>query len=116
MNWSKATASSANGFCVEVAHTDGQVLVRDTKWERDPDRTEPRPTLTVDPGDWEHTLTALTGGTGHVATPTLAVIHRVDGTARFHGNSAALEFTADEMTAFLDGVSKDEFAVATPAT
>lgn len=48
-NWRKAKASFANGGCVEVANTPGEVLVRDT-------RDREGPVLHLTPGQWRDLL------------------------------------------------------------
>ena len=114
LGWRKSTYSGTNGGeCVEVAVRGGDVLVRDSKYLRDP-ANDPRaqPVISVPVELWSQVLDlALSAGSGTVGG-ALAIVVEDDGSASVRSGEVTLVYTADEWDAFVKGVADGEFAAA----
>lgn len=112
--WKVSTYSGTNGGqCVEVAVHGADVLIRDSKYLRDP-ANDPRaqPVISVPVELWSQVLDlALSTGSGSVEG-ALAIVVEDDGSARVHSGEVTLAYTADEWDAFVKGVADGEFAAA----
>ncbi|WP_243794829.1 DUF397 domain-containing protein [Saccharopolyspora gloriosae] len=107
----KASASQPNKECVCVARKDGWVELRDDKaafGAADDLR------LVFTEAEFDAFLAGVRSG--RTADLCLEMARRVDGTYTFRrsmpqpaGRGAELEFTEDEVLAFLDGVGRGEF-------
>lgn len=113
--WRKSSYSNNGGeSCVEITFSrDGVVLIRDSKFLRNP-ANDPavQPIITI-PADAWPTFLELVGQSGHAA-PGLPVSVEYDpaGGARLtDGHDITLTYTADEWKAYLAGVQAGEFAV-----
>lgn len=111
--WRKATASNNGGDCVELKFTDDEVLVRDSKYLRDP-ANDPAtaPMITVPLSVWQTFLNRVAAlGEGDEGDGQLPLIERnADGTTSLHAaDGNMLSYTAREWDAFTDGVVRGEF-------
>ncbi|WP_036527070.1 DUF397 domain-containing protein [Nocardia sp. CNY236] len=111
--WRKATASNNGGDCVELRFTEDGVLVRDSKYIRDP-ANDPAaaPTITIPVSLWPAFLNRVAadanGGDKDQRLPL--IVHSADGTTRLHAaDGVVLAYTAREWDAFIDGVLRGEF-------
>lgn len=111
--WRKATASNNGGDCVELKFTDGKVLVRDSKYLRDP-ANDPAtaPMITIPLSSWRSFLNRVAAPEEHhVEDRRLPLIERnADGsTSLIAADSVLLSYTVREWEAFTDGVLRGEF-------
>lgn len=115
-NWRKATRSNNCGGCVQALAEGAAVLLRDSKYLRDPANDPARqPVITVPAHDWPTFLSALLGDAEAVAH--LPACQRTpDGGASLRAGSAELRFTAGEWEAFTGGVVDGEFELPVAAT
>jgi hypothetical protein len=111
--WFKSSFSKDATTCVEVRFAGTSVLVRDSKYQGDPDI---QPTIAIPVGAWEHFLTIATDNPVHAgvidAVPAIehdAITGRT--TVRdLHGT--ALAYTEAEWGAFTAGIRAGEFTFA----
>lgn len=105
--WFTSTRTNNGNQCVEVRFEDAAVLIRDSKYRRDPThRPEDEPIVTVDAETWMAFLRALGNGSD---TPELRVLPAADGGVRLRHATTELRFTAGEWCAFLAGARDGEF-------
>ncbi|WP_227979030.1 DUF397 domain-containing protein [Nocardia spumae] len=105
--WFTSTRTNNGNQCVEVRFDGPAVLIRDSKYRRDPaNRPEREPVIIVDAGVWMEFLRTVDdiGGSAHVRTRP----DRAGGTVLWHGDTE-LRFTAGEWWAFVAGVRDGEF-------
>jgi len=112
LDWIKATLSQSTSNCVEVAFAGSVVLVRDSKYLRDPrNRAEQQPVICVSIARWHEFLDVVMAGggarPGGGALPTVECT--VEGAVSVRLGGVTLTFTQSEWAAFCDGVEKDEF-------
>lgn len=111
--WHKATASNNGGDCVEIRFTDDKVLVRDSKYRRDPaNDSGDAPVITIPLPSWPTFLNRVAAVEKvHDTNHQLPLIDKVaDGTTRLHAaDGVMLTYTAREWNAFVDGVLRGEF-------
>ncbi|MFC3961656.1 DUF397 domain-containing protein [Nocardia jiangsuensis] len=112
-DWTTSSFSGNNGgACVEVKIEGDAVLVRDSKFRRDPgnrDRTQPQIGISV--GAWTELCQRMISMTSFTLGEALRVTVHNDGAATFENWSIRLNFTPDEMDAFAKGVIDGEFTV-----
>ncbi|MBB5913804.1 hypothetical protein BJY24_002671 [Nocardia transvalensis] len=105
--WFTSTRTNNGNQCVEVRFDGDAVLVRDSKFRRDPaHRPEDAPVIVLTAGEWMRFLGAVLGSgpAGAVsAEPT-----RSGGAVVRHGD-IALTFTTGEWDAFVAGARDGEF-------
>lgn len=110
--WRKATASNNGGDCVELAFYDDRVLVRDSKYLRDP-ANDPTtaPIIEIPATSWPAFLTrVLTDNATQPDHQHPRIEHDAAGGTRLHGaDGTVLVYTASEWCAFIDGARRGEF-------
>ncbi|MFX0576917.1 DUF397 domain-containing protein [Nocardia nepalensis] len=107
----KSTYSGGNQSCVEVAHRDDIVLIRDSKYTGPADD---QPILSVTAAQWPIMLDlALSRMSGKLGDTMTVTVHH-DGGATIigpgiTGQRMALVYTADEWDAFAKGIADGQF-------
>lgn len=112
--WFKSTFSDHGNACVEVRFTPGAVLIRDSKYSRDPNNDPAtQPVITVPLTLWPSFLDRALGYTTPDATDLPTVERHLDGSATLlSGKGIRLEYTAPEWQAYTAGIQAGEFAAA----
>ncbi|WP_084536006.1 DUF397 domain-containing protein [Nocardia yamanashiensis] len=108
--WRKAHRSGGNGGnCVEVKSAGTTILIRDSKYLRNPGNDpDAQPVITVSIPQWRGFLDAVAGRTTEISEPAI-VVHD-DGSAVLQSaEGVALDFTPVEWLYFSLGVSEGEF-------
>ncbi|WP_028478917.1 DUF397 domain-containing protein [Nocardia sp. CNY236] len=118
LNWFKATSSSSSSSCVEVADAGRVVLVRDSKFLRDPhnqDRATDQPTIGIPASRWREFLNLVVNrhDAGDAELP--AIEYQSDGGVSIRRAEVTLTYTPAEWHAFCDGIQKGEFDRLVPA-
>jgi len=112
--WFTSSRSNNGNQCVEVRFDGEAVLIRDSKYRRDP-AADPaaEPVITVPATLWSDFLGALRAGRPH---PGLGTEPTADGGMFLRHGAITLRYTAAEWQAFLAGVHDREFdhALAAP--
>lgn len=110
--WFKSSFSSPSQSCVEVRFDGAVVLIRDSKFRRDPahDLTQ-EPIITVTVEQWAVLLDELVDRAATGANGALSVEILADQTTRLRAAElrTALRFTKTEWEMFLGGVRAGEF-------
>ncbi|MBH0781224.1 DUF397 domain-containing protein [Nocardia bovistercoris] len=109
--WFTSTKSNNGNQCVEVRFVGDAVLIRDSKYRRDPaNRPGDEPIITVTANEWTLFLGLLTTG-----RPADRLIARTgaDGTTTLRHGHTTLTYTPEEWDAFVAGVHDGEFDRAT---
>ncbi|MEV0249761.1 DUF397 domain-containing protein [Nocardia sp. NPDC050712] len=105
--WFTSSRSNNGNQCVEVRFDGDAVLIRDSKYRRNPaDRRVEEPIITVTASVWNSFLTLLNSGRAH---PQLLVHNSEDGGATLRHRDIALTYTPPEWAAFLAGARDGEF-------
>ncbi|MFE3442416.1 DUF397 domain-containing protein [Nocardia sp. NPDC059180] len=110
--WFKSSFSKESTSCVEVKFSGDWVLIRDSKYLRDPaNNPADQPVIPVRADDWMAFLSAAAGQIpGHRrAQPR---IERTATAVLLHSADITLAFTPAEWNAFTEGVVIGEFAAA----
>ncbi|WP_406279121.1 DUF397 domain-containing protein [Nocardia sp. NBC_00881] len=109
--WKTSTFSGNNGgACVEVKIDGDKVLVRDTKFRRNPANTsETQPQIEIPAGLWPEVCNRAVSMTSFKVGDALTVTIHADGAATFSGPDADLNYTPDEVDAFAKGVIDGQF-------
>lgn len=107
--WRKATRSGGNGNCVEVKSDGTTVLIRDSKYLRDPSNDpERQPIIAITPAQWQSFVDAVAGHSADVTEPRIAF--HADGSATLWASDGTrLDYFAAEWDAFSLGVIDGEF-------
>ncbi|WP_405166530.1 DUF397 domain-containing protein [Nocardia sp. NBC_01499] len=117
LTWRTSSRSGTNGGqCVEIAF-DAEarlVLMRDSKFRRIPqDFRVDEPVIEIPEADWSAFLAAVTSTTVRTPRQTPAIVPRSSGEVAVRGaDGTTLTFTAEEWSAFVEGVLDGEFAAA----
>lgn len=106
--WFTSTRTNNGNQCVEVRFDGAVVLIRDSKFRRDPERRhEPEPVITVTAPEWMSFLGVVLGcGTDPV---DLTARTRPDGHTVLRHGETTLVYTPGEWDAFLAGARDGEF-------
>ncbi|WP_378735230.1 DUF397 domain-containing protein [Nocardia brasiliensis] len=107
-DWFTSTRSNNGNQCVEVRFDGDAVLIRDSKYRRNPaNRPADEPVITVTAHEWSTFLDALRR---RERTPGALTAHPAadDHTTLRHGDTV-LDYTPQEWDAFLLGVRDGEF-------
>ncbi|WP_068025409.1 DUF397 domain-containing protein [Nocardia mexicana] len=114
--WFTSTRTNNGNQCVEVRFDGGAVLIRDSKFRRDPaHRREDEPVITVTASEWMTFLDAVRGRDAATEVLVAAPAPHADGTTLRCGDTA-LDYTRGEWDAFVAGVRDGEFdRIAVPA-
>ncbi|MEU8895246.1 DUF397 domain-containing protein [Nocardia sp. NPDC048505] len=105
--WFTSSRSNNGNQCVEVRFDGDAVLIRDSKYRRNPaNRLADEPVITVTTRAWNSFLTHLNAARAH---DQLLVRGTADGGATLRHQDTTLTFTPEEWTAFLAGVRAGEF-------
>ena len=115
-DWFTSSRSNNGNQCVEVRFVGDVVLVRDSKYRRDPAALLcDEPIITVTATEWTSFLTVLASG-GSVEGPTapttptaLTALTTSDGTTSLRHGDITLTYTPEEWDAFIAGVRDGEF-------
>ncbi|WP_329414640.1 DUF397 domain-containing protein [Nocardia vinacea] len=112
--WFKSSWSSETQSCVEVKFDGDLVLIRDSKYLRDPanDPTA-QPTIAVLAEDWNAFLRAANGMEPDAWRDLPIITRHGSGGVTVHAaDGTMLTYTAAEWVAFVAGVRDGEFAAA----
>ncbi|WP_067826403.1 DUF397 domain-containing protein [Nocardia inohanensis] len=106
--WFTSTRTNNGNQCVEVRFDGAVVLIRDSKFRRDPERRlETEPVITVTAPEWMSFLGVVLGcGTDPV---DLTARLRPDGHTELRHGEITLVYTPGEWDAFLAGAQDGEF-------
>ncbi|WP_433660690.1 DUF397 domain-containing protein [Nocardia sp. CA-128927] len=106
--WFRSTRSNNGNQCVEVRFDGDAVLIRDSKYRRDPaNRPADEPIITVTAREWTAFLETLRAPD---RTPGALTAHTAaDGRTTLRHGTTVLGYTAPEWDAFLLGVHDGEF-------
>ncbi|GAB2649852.1 DUF397 domain-containing protein [Nocardia goodfellowii] len=105
--WFTSSRSNNGNQCVEVRFDGDAVLIRDSKYRRNPaNRLADEPIITVTASQWNSFLKLLDSGRAH---DQLLVRTSADGSATLRHRDITLSYTPEEWTAFLAGVRDGEF-------
>ncbi|ATL68635.1 DUF397 domain-containing protein [Nocardia terpenica] len=109
--WFKASFSTDSSNCVEIRFGDGVVLIRDSKYLRDPaNDSAAQPFISIPTHDWPTFLNAARGFEGTSRHGLPAIEHHASGEVSLHADGTTLTYTAAEWTAFVSGIRAGEFA------
>ncbi|MFI6871081.1 DUF397 domain-containing protein [Nocardia sp. NPDC050406] len=112
--WFTSTRTNNGNQCVEVRFDGDAVLIRDSKYRRNPaHRPEEEPIITVTTTEWMRFIEFVTG---RATMPQALTFHTTPhGTTLRHGE-IALVYTPGEWAAFVAGALDGEFdRIALPA-
>jgi hypothetical protein len=112
--WLKSSFTNNPPQCVEVRFDGGRVLIRDSKYRRNPaNPLAQEPIITITTAQWATLLDELTGTAPPGANGALLVDVHPDGAAtlRTADHTVALHYTPGEWHAYLTGVHAGEFPV-----
>ncbi|MEV0294249.1 DUF397 domain-containing protein [Nocardia sp. NPDC050710] len=105
--WFTSTRSNNGNQCVEVRFAGDAVLIRDSKYRRNPaNRTAEEPIITVTASEWTSFLTMLITGRSH---DRLIARTAADGATTLTDGDITLTYTPEEWDAFLEGARDGEF-------
>ncbi|MEG8182577.1 DUF397 domain-containing protein [Nocardia terpenica] len=110
--WFKSSFSKEAASCVEVSFVGDTVLIRDSKYLREPSNVPAaQPIIELSAADWTHFLSLALGR----PTPSVPAIHSIthhsDDTVTITAtNNTTLTYTPTEWSAFLAGIQAGEFA------
>lgn len=112
--WKTSTYSGTNGGqCVEVAVRDADVLIRDSKYLRDPaNDPHAQPVISVPVDLWLRVLDLALSTMSGAVDGVLSIVVQADGSAAVRSGDVALSFTPAEWDAFVKGIADGEFAAA----
>jgi hypothetical protein len=105
-------------MCVEVQIELPLVMIRDSKYRRDPSHNPVlEPTITIGASQWADFLAESTGQVPAGTSSAIAIVGAADGTTGLvsRADGTTLVFTGEEWAAFTAGVSAGEFALPAPA-
>ncbi|WP_460697098.1 DUF397 domain-containing protein [Nocardia thraciensis] len=106
--WFTSTRTNNGNQCVEVRFDGDAVLIRDSKFRRNPaHRPEDEPVITVTASEWMSFLDVVRGR-GDATTP-LAAETAAAGETSLRCGDTVLTYTAGEWSAFVAGVREGEF-------
>ncbi|MBF6328805.1 DUF397 domain-containing protein [Nocardia transvalensis] len=106
--WFTSTRTNNGNQCVEVRFDGDAVLIRDSKFRRNPaHRPEDEPVITVTANEWMSFLAAVLDGA--VASTPLTAYTSTDGSTILQHNDVMLTYTPAEWAAFLAGARDGEF-------
>ncbi|BCK59358.1 hypothetical protein NWFMUON74_71300 [Nocardia wallacei] len=106
--WFTSSRTNNGNQCVEVRFDGDAVLIRDSKFRRDPaHRPADEPVITVTAGEWMAFLDAVIGGTARTAG--LIARTAADGSTTVSHADLALTYTPGEWDAFVAGARAGEF-------
>lgn len=107
--WFTSSRSNNGNQCVEVRFAGDAVLIRDSKFRRNPaNRTADEPVITVTASEWTSFLNLLTSARWQPGAHPLVVQSSPAGTTLCCG-AITLTYTPAEWEAFVDGVHDGEF-------
>ncbi|MFI5781231.1 DUF397 domain-containing protein [Nocardia sp. NPDC051570] len=109
--WFKSSFSNQGTNCVEVRFDGDVVLVRDSKYLRNP-ANDPtiEPVIRMRAADWAAFLEAALGRSVLDVPGLPAIDHHPDGNISLRAPDKSLTYTPDEWLAFVRGIQADEFA------
>ncbi len=112
-SWFKSSFSKDAASCVEIRFTSSAVMIRDSKYLRNPaNPPAAQPIITIPAESWP---TFLARALGHDVTapnlPTLTT-HPNGGATLTSPDGTALTYTSAEWTAYTSGIHAGEFAAA----
>jgi hypothetical protein len=109
--WAKSSFSGGANACVEVRFEGDQVLIRDSKYRRDP-TSDPsgEPVIAVAAHQWARFCDQLTGAAPAGPSDALIADTAANGTTTLRPlvDATCLTYTAAEWTAFLNGLHSGE--------
>ncbi|MBF6333206.1 DUF397 domain-containing protein [Nocardia transvalensis] len=112
--WFKSSLSTQGTNCVEIQFDDGVVLMRDSKYLRNPaNDPQQQPIIAIPLAHWTAflDLAAGTASLGPAGLPTIGI--QQDGSAQLTAaDGTTLLFTPDEWRAFTAAVGTGEFVAA----
>lgn len=114
LEWRKSSYSSNGENCVEIAFSGDTVVIRDSKYRRDPANDPARePIITLPAAAWPIFLDLVARSGTSDSRIALRVRYAPDGGVTLIGRSGTtLTYTAAEWEAFTAGVRDGEFAMA----
>ncbi|MBF6455150.1 DUF397 domain-containing protein [Nocardia cyriacigeorgica] len=114
LSWRTSSHSGTNGGqCVEVAFDRESVLIRDSKYLRDPTNDPAaQPVIALPAAVWPAFLAAACANAPHAIADAPAITYHLDGSVTLAGSGVTLRFTAAEWGAFVAGVRDGEFFAA----
>lgn len=109
LTWRKASFSGNNNNCVEVAVHGDNVLIRDSKYLRNPGNDPAfQPLITISLTQWAAFLAAVAGNSSTTVEPAITI--RPDRSTMLSGHDGtALIYTPEEWDAFTQAVVDGEF-------
>ncbi|WP_237088141.1 DUF397 domain-containing protein [Nocardia seriolae] len=112
-DWFKSSFSTTSAQCVEVRFHLDSVLIRDSKYLRDPaNAPAAQPVITVAAREWHVFLDNVVSNETESADTILAVEYMDGGRVRLRsGDRTTLTFSQGEWSAFLSGVKAQEFSL-----
>ncbi|MCU1640835.1 MAG: hypothetical protein JWN03_1110 [Nocardia sp.] len=107
-DWFTSTRTNNGNQCVEVRFDGDAVLIRDSKFRRNPAHCgRPEPVITVTAADWMSFLATVQS---HPTDPSPLTAHpSLDGGAILRHGEISLVYTPGEWAAFVAGVRDGEF-------
>ncbi|MGQ4619748.1 DUF397 domain-containing protein [Nocardia sp. R7R-8] len=108
--WRKARRSNGGGgSCVEVKANGTTILIRDSKYLRDPSNDpEAQPIIPVTVAQWRQFLDVVTGRSEAPSEPAITV--HTDGSATLQSaDGITLDYTPTEWLYFSEAVTEGEF-------
>ena len=106
-DWFTSSRSNNGNQCVEVRFDGDAVLIRDSKYRRNPaNRPAEEPIITVTASLWTSFINLLNSGRSHneLIAQTCA-----DGSATLRHGDTTLSYTPEEWDAFIAGARDGEF-------
>ncbi|WP_330251529.1 DUF397 domain-containing protein [Nocardia sp. NBC_00565] len=106
-DWFTSTRSNNGNQCVEVRFDGDAVLIRDSKYRRNPaNRPAEEPIITITASQWTSFINLLNSGRSH----TELIAHTTaDGATTLRYGDITLTYTPEEWDAFLAGAGEGEF-------
>lgn len=112
--WRKAARSGQNGNCVEVKADGTSILIRDSKYLRDPNNDpELQPIISITRQQWRNFASVVAGKVDGTSEPHIDV--GLDGSVTLLGaGGVLLGYTPAEWEAFSQGMVEGEFEDLVP--
>lgn len=106
--WFTSTRTNNGNQCVEVRFDGDAVLIRDSKYRRNPEhRPDDEPIITVTAAEWMTFLAVVLGR--HIHRTALMAETGADGHTSLRHGPITLVYTPGEWRAFVDGARDGEF-------